>query len=201
MNDLHMSRKFGTKWFTFYTKVRPWLACLATLSVVLDFLQYVDVYTGYWWMMLYLAGAVVQAVVGIMAFVKSCGDYIDFVRFVKGALLFETLNIAYGQGIQQYIRNGFDFGTAFIIALIILLITYFVWYRLNMKYFKKRIIPAYSVAGTYEEATYTTQNIEIDSAKISFCRKCGNKLLDGAKFCNKCGTEVIVEARENDNEV
>ena len=29
--------------------------------------------------------------------------------------------------------------------------------------------------------------------EIRFCRKCGNKLLDGAKFCNKCGTAVIKE--------
>ena len=32
-----------------------------------------------------------------------------------------------------------------------------------------------------------------DNVEIQFCRKCGNKLLDGAKFCNKCGTEVINE--------
>ena len=32
-----------------------------------------------------------------------------------------------------------------------------------------------------------------DLNKIRFCRKCGNKLIDGARFCNKCGTEVINE--------
>ena len=26
---------------------------------------------------------------------------------------------------------------------------------------------------------------------IRFCRKCGEKLLDGSQFCSKCGTEVI----------
>lgn len=26
--------------------------------------------------------------------------------------------------------------------------------------------------------------------KISFCRKCGNKLIDGSVFCNKCGSKV-----------
>ena len=25
---------------------------------------------------------------------------------------------------------------------------------------------------------------------ISFCRKCGNKLIDGSVFCNKCGTKI-----------
>ena len=32
-----------------------------------------------------------------------------------------------------------------------------------------------------------------DNVEIQFCRKCGNRLLEGAKFCNKCGTEVINE--------
>ena len=27
--------------------------------------------------------------------------------------------------------------------------------------------------------------------KVRFCRKCGEKLIDGSKFCRKCGTEVI----------
>ena len=29
--------------------------------------------------------------------------------------------------------------------------------------------------------------------QIKFCRKCGNKLFNGAKFCNKCGTEILLE--------
>lgn len=29
--------------------------------------------------------------------------------------------------------------------------------------------------------------------KVTFCRKCGNKLLDGAQFCNKCGTAIVKE--------
>lgn len=27
--------------------------------------------------------------------------------------------------------------------------------------------------------------------KICFCRKCGEKLIDGSRFCRKCGTEVV----------
>ena len=26
--------------------------------------------------------------------------------------------------------------------------------------------------------------------RINFCRKCGNKLIDGSVFCNKCGTKI-----------
>ena len=195
MDNLHMNRSLGTKWFTFYTKVRPWFTCLVSLSVVSDFLQYVDIYTSYWWMMLHLIAAIAQAVLGIMVFVRSRGDYIDFVRFVKGTLVFETVSMAYDQGVQQYIQNGFDFGTAVISAVILLVIAYFIWYRLNIKYFTKRvIIPASYAANAYESAAYTTQPVATEKVKTAFCRKCGNKLPEGAKFCNQCGTEVIEEA-------
>lgn len=33
------------------------------------------------------------------------------------------------------------------------------------------------------------ENINID--QIRFCRKCGEKLIDGSRFCRKCGTEII----------
>ena len=31
---------------------------------------------------------------------------------------------------------------------------------------------------------------------ISFCRKCGAKLLDGSQFCHKCGTKAMLETQE-----
>lgn len=35
----------------------------------------------------------------------------------------------------------------------------------------------------------------ITSEQAQFCRKCGEKLLDGSRFCRKCGTEVIEVTR------
>ena len=35
----------------------------------------------------------------------------------------------------------------------------------------------------------TKTNVE-QLPKISFCRKCGNKLIEGSVFCNKCGSKV-----------
>ena len=34
---------------------------------------------------------------------------------------------------------------------------------------------------------------EKNNDKISFCRKCGEPLIDSSKFCRKCGTEIIIE--------
>lgn len=191
MDSLQMDRSRGTKWFTFYTKVRPWLACIAALSVIVDFFQYVDVYTSFWWLMLYFLGEMAQVILAIMVFVKSRGDYQDFVRFVNGVLWFETINIAYSQGVRQYIRSGFDIVVALVVAAILFVLDFFIWYRLNIKYFRKRLLVSeYAVDNTVVTQSYTA-NLIPEGAKTVFCRKCGAKLLDGARFCDKCGTEVI----------
>lgn len=220
MDNLKMNRQLGTKWFTFYTKVRPWFACITAFSVIADFMQYQEVYTGYWWMMVYFLAAITQPVLCIMVFVKSQGDYENFVRFVNGVLLFETINMAYGQAVQQYIQNEFNIGVALIIGVIILVLGYFIWYRLNMKYFKKRInvitndyLPddpnrvteckscgyrdenffnACPKCGKYaKQYVYLDEEPPVDNDKIRFCRKCGEQLIDSSKFCRKCGTEIV----------
>ena len=168
MDDLKMNRQLGTKWFTFYTKVRPWLSCLGAIGVLGDFMEYQEVYLSYWWMMIYFLSSIAQSVLSIMVFIKSKEDYEDFVRFVKGVLIFETINISYELSVEQYIQNEFKDGYALLIGVITLVLGYFLWYRLNMKYFQKRI-------------------------KTCFCRRCGNKLSEDPLFCNKCGTKVINE--------
>lgn len=207
MEKAKMNRQLGTKWFTFYTKVRPWLACLASLTVIVDFFQYMDVYLRLWWMLLYFVTGVAQPVVAIMVFVKSKGNYEDFVRFVNGVLIFETINIAYQQGVQQYVKN-FEFETALIVALIILILAYLLWYRLNVKYFKKRILreeleavacdfnvvsrPSQISNSNEVLKTYGNYNIYGDDISI---RKEENEIVDTPvlqenQFCRKCGNKL-----------
>lgn len=56
-----------------------------------------------------------------------------------------------------------------------------------------------------DETSETSDQPIIDETNISvatsetatetprFCRKCGNKLIDGALFCNMCGTKIITD--------
>lgn len=193
MDNLKMNRQLGTKWFTFYTKVRPWFACITAITVIADFMQYQEIYTSYWWMMVYFIAALIQPVLCIVVFAKSQGDYEDFVRFVKGVLLFETINMAYGQAVKQYIQNELNIGVALVVGAIILVLGYFIWYRLNMKYFKKRINVITNDYFPDEPHRMTVLNEDpiVDADKIRFCRKCGEKLIDNSRFCRKCGTEIV----------
>lgn len=205
--SLEMNRQLGTKWFTFYTRVRPWFACLTTLTVIVDFLQYMNTYFSNWWLLLHFAASITQAVLSIAVAVKSDDAYADFVKFVKGVLLFETISMAYGQGVQQYIQNGLDLGSAVISFIIVLVISYFVWYRLNVKYFEKRLMqaednnivtaPNYTepakpvpVKPAVEVTPIITNATASEPTKICFCRKCGEKLIENSIFCRKCGTKI-----------
>lgn len=193
-----MNKLMGTKWFTFYTKVRPILSGLFLLAVLESFRLNLAIYTKIWWLTLSFAGAVAQFVLCILIAVKSGGDYPHFVRFTRKVLLFETIYTAYQQGVETYVRN-FDMISALIVFFVISIVLYFIWYRLNVKYFEKRLLPQRDEtsaslgdapsSGFHEGETGTAG----ESGQILFCRKCGAKFIANSKFCSRCGTRVLEE--------
>lgn len=186
-----MNRMLGTKWFNFYTNVRPVIAVLVFFAAIWEYSQYKNIYLNYWWLLLSLLMEIAQIVLCILVAVKSDKDYADFVHFVKGVLLFESFNFAYQQGVQTYLRS-INFATALISAVIILVICYFVWYKLNMKYFTKRLV---------SNSTNILPLQEIDSEEIKtmtapqvqYCRYCGAKISGESIFCNICGSRIAEE--------
>lgn len=156
MEQTTMDQTLGTKWFKFYTKVRPWLACFSALVVLFDFIEYTDTYLNHWWLLLHLAVAVACPVLGFMVAKRAKGDYKAFVGFVKKVLAFETVQLAYQQAITQYVET-FDITIAVLVFGVILLLGYLLWYKLNVKYFEKRI-PA--PAAAEEAGIYSAQGYE-----------------------------------------
>lgn len=211
-----MNRELGTKWFTFYTKVRPWICCISALTTILDFFKYPGIYIGNSWLLIYFLTVIAQVVLSIMVAIKSDDRYFDFVCFVKGVLVFDVIGAAYGQGVEQYINDGLVLEPEAVgIFVTTLLFNYFVWYRLNVKYFEKRLILL--TDNIVPEVSHFSQNaqnkqieqihtepIEKDSdrvavscvspASICFCRKCGERLFNDSRFCHRCGTQIKEEA-------
>ena len=62
-------------------------------------------------------------------------------------------------------------------------LAYFFWYRLNIKYFKKRINTTL-IAATNEEPTY-------EAPATRYCTQCGSEIADNSKFCGNCGSQVV----------
>ena len=87
---------------------------------------------------------------------------------------------------------------------IVSIIVSIVFLILNVRYFRKRehlfVEKELNVSSTLQTDTtsmYHTKNIVKNTAtatlKISFCRKCGNKLTQDSLFCNKCGTKISTD--------
>ena len=196
MSNVTRNTALPSNWFTFYTMVRPCLSGIATLALLIDFFQYSFVYFDFWWMVLYFFGGIAQFTLAIMTAVKSKNDYGDFVRFTKGVLLFETINIAYSTSVNQYLSNQV-FGFAFVWFVFIFLAAFFLWYRLNVKYFEKRMLVETPPAPAMEAHIYNPFQTEAPSpapnTKASFCRKCGQTLTSNSLFCSDCGTKIIID--------
>lgn len=193
MGNAIMNRQMGTKWYMFYTKVRPILAIIFSIPSIVDFVQYFDTYMSYWWLLLDFILGIITVVLCIVVMLRSEDEYFGFVSFVKKVLFFEIFQMSYEQGVQWYIQNEFDFGGAFIMFLIMFTIDYFIWYRLNVKYFEKRVLyPSFEPIGILksEEVSTPVENTESHS---QFCRKCGARIVENSKFCSKCGTAIIEE--------
>ena len=135
-----MNQEMGTKWFTFYTKVRPWIACLSLLIPFADFAQYPSVYLSHIGMIISLVANLALVVLCVMVAIKAEENYHTFVRFVNGVLIYETCNSAFQQCIQQYYVNGNGIIEAVVVGALVGVGMFFIWYRPNIKYFRKRLI-------------------------------------------------------------
>ncbi len=201
INSIGMNNELGKKWFVFYTKTRPYIVGLFTIIRGIDFVQHYDLYLSYWWLFLFFAVSITQFVLSLMVAVKSRDNYVDFVHFVKSVLLFETVGVAYNTSVNTYLSSDGDLMVAIACFLIYFLLFYFLWYRLNVKYFKKRMVTVSfsvpevnSICETREFSNGDViETITSNSRKISFCRKCGQKLSEDSRFCFKCGTKINQE--------
>ena len=212
---VNMNGQLGIKWFIFFTKVRPVLSCIFVLSTISDYARYKDIYERSWWLMLYFGFAIVMPVLAVSVANKAKGDYIDFVKFVKGVLLFEIVSISYESGVWMYLSSKSNIVMALIMAGIVFLIGYFLWYRLNVKYFKKRILQETptieendydSMAKSFQisvpsETPHTNGNFHISGNDVRLQVEDKKETAAPAPiappkilFCRKCGNKLVEDS-------
>lgn len=164
-----MNTSLGTGWFTFYTKVRPCFVCLYSFIGILDFLQHPKSYLDYPVILLAFIASLVSGILCIMVAIKSIDDYYgDFVRFVKGVLVFEVCNCIYQLTAESYYISGL--GTAVGTAIGSFFAAYFVWYKINIKYFRNRLLctPEESAPSRYvlPESSPTQEEHQLESPYV-----------------------------------
>ena len=141
-----IDRDKGTKWFTYYTKVRPWLVALCFLAAVVpDFIYFNHTYIEHPMLLVFqhpmlllsFILSAVQVVMCIRTFDKARGDYLEFVNYVKGVLVFEAYAATFQGFYTFYHLKGF---VAALIAIVLFgLIGYYLWYKKMSEYFDARV--------------------------------------------------------------
>ena len=139
MNTRHViDEEKGIKWFVFYTKVRPWLLFLSLLGgTFANIVTHETFYFHHPLLFVSFGLSMAQVVVSIMTFEKSRGDYLEFANFAPKVLAFEAVAITARGFIEQYCEKGFI--SALIVAAIIGVLAYFIWYGKMSDYFYDRV--------------------------------------------------------------
>lgn len=137
---------FGMKWFNFFTKVRPWLSLVMTAlfwgsssETILSMIDIERIGTGLFLLnLIYLVSHLCNAFLQMVLLSKAKKKTDDLFAFIHGILIYDILFATYSYAIGQFYQ-----GTEVVVLLIVSAISittgYFVWYRVNVRYFQKRM--------------------------------------------------------------
>ena len=149
MNTLSAHDPLGMKWYTFYTKVRPWILLVVFLLsiptygeslVTLMDISLVGTSVAIP-VVIYVIADVAYIIANIVLLFKTREESQEMLfAFIRGLLIFELFFFSYTSMLTSSL-NSQNIATCLFVLLFNLLLFYFVWYRLNIKYFKKRLVP------------------------------------------------------------
>lgn len=194
-------KKLGMKWFTFFTRVRPILTVIFTIIFGLASIESYKIIlnvdlVGVGLFVLSLISVIsyfVGALLQIVLFIKEKDENCSLLRWIRVVLIYDIANGAYG-GVCQQLFQGNDIVIILIAAIIVVFFEYFIWYRLNMKYFKKRLNRSVYIHDAEEDILASQEGIkEIDMTyqKKKYCSKCGNIVDNETKKCSVCGRQYF----------
>ena len=204
-----MHQQYGMKWFVFYSRVRPWMAFLSAISLIVDFFSNSESYSGSLIMVLYVIFELTDVVMNIIVFKKSFGDFSDFVTFAKVIIWldvftvsFQVIALMYQMSKETYGIVEPSFGVYCFAYVITFIVGVLVWCLPNSIYFEKRRRPTeYSETETvktgyksgyklddYDLQSDAEENREkIDPENSVDCIFCKKRIDKTNPICTHCG--------------
>ena len=213
--SLKMNPQMGKKWFIFYSKVRPWFVLLSTITLLISFIRDPITFANSAALLSVILSSILQTCLAYRVAIWSRRDYGTFVSVVEDVLFFETIIIPYQTAVLQHYQNGNTLDVTIVVGIILLILTYLLWYRLNIKYFHKRLfaLPNVTPISVVQEKSSvstttptlgnqplqrTTQKINsiptqpIQSEKPQkYCSRCGKPIDPSTKKCQGCGKQYF----------
>ena len=205
-SKLTMNPTMGKKWFIFYSRVRPWFIIFSALAICMNAVLYTSFYINNIFLFITLLASMAQFTFAIRIFIWSYKDYEDFVKLANCSLILDIFTIPYSFSIQLYYEKACAPGPTVIIGTVILLLTYLLWYRPNIMYFRKRLYRASTVVtpkvsvqanriSTADNAPHTNNDphldLQVKTSKRKYCSNCGEKVDPITKQCSGCGKQYF----------
>lgn len=215
MENITLNKQMGLKWFNFFVKVRPVLHFISCFFILIAVSMDPQLYLGNPFMLLYVLGTVVQCTLVEISSIKAKEEnYGRFVAFVKKALVYEIIFASYSGFVESYFVYNAGIIYSLVTAANNLILLYFLWYRLNVKYFEKRMLVVTPVKTRIKPANVETEVLDAEdysddddddfddydddddddyapsSSSGRRCYVCGLELDDDDVFCERCGTRI-----------
>jgi len=186
-------KSLGVAWLNFFCFFRPWISLFSLVVITTNIIVY-DEYKTYYlsdiWGWLLIGISFINVLLLIILFFKARKRKKNTIDFINDILIVEIIGFAYSSAMQNAI-SVFYF---FVLFVIFLLIYYFLWYKTNIKYFRKRefwfsddYLFDLEINKEFEDINKELKNKdETIVKKIKYCKNCGGKLTE-TKKCSKCG--------------
>ena len=145
-------------WYFYFTKIRPWIQILLLFSALGDYLS--DV--------IGLVCFSTELILELVLFFKSFNKSPSLLGFIKTYLIVNLFIGFYNVIVSGYYEQ-YDDLLALSTTLISFIIWYFLWYRLNVGYFRRRLVQAEPEQYINYYVTYPaeTQSYEYNSPHSS----------------------------------
>ena len=134
------NKKMKNGWLIFYTKIKPWFSMLfgiiwAWLYIPIN----LDLFN-IWWIAGYCTLPILPAVISFLCFTFSGTNYKKYVNLVKVSLFVDLFTISFLVSVDMMEVLGTFGHYAVGWFIVMFLVGYPTWYKLNVKYFENRIV-------------------------------------------------------------
>lgn len=134
------NKEMKNGWLIFYTKIKPWFSILfgiiwAWLYIPIN----LDLFS-IWWIAGYCTLPILPAVISLLCLIFSGINYKKYINIVKVCLFSELFVVAFLStiDIMQFLWKYSLYGLGWFV--IVFLVGYPTWYKLNVRYFENRIV-------------------------------------------------------------
>lgn len=182
MSEEKIYGELGMGWYKFFIKVRPWIGIVLTFLFAIASIAYENTAAA----IFYLISDAADIVLGILLLANANGNKTKLLKLIKINLVYQTIFYPLYVLIPSLVTESYDAISIVILLVVNYAVFFFLWYRCNMRYFRRRLEPSEHGCFTEDERPSLSS---VDEPK-PHCVHCGAEITPNAVICVGCGCIV-----------